>query len=353
MIARSLIMLLATVINMGGHEGGDATAQLQCVIDDYVREVVEEAKGVRVIYTNGVFDDDIRREAKRRGIELEPVSMLKKAPDALKGGPVSLRIALEESKDVALQLGFELWKCRGRELPLCSGVLARTGKMPEEDRQRGIEVARQLGERILTLYEKGVVDSVDDKKLKDRFLFVQWRIARIARMRAEREDREGLTKLALKDVAFADRLDEYNDGLKKISQEMDKVREQTLRIITPRESLQLALARCDFAQARRHAELILKDDPDDPDANFAVGMDYYCRKQWAGAEEYLRRCLIKKPKQVAVWNNLGMIYMRMGRYDEGLKCAKRALEICPESAEVKDTIKQIESARDKAKARKR
>ena len=50
-----------------------AAAKLQCVIDDYVREVVEEAKGVRVIYTDGVFDDDIRREAKRRGIKLEPI----------------------------------------------------------------------------------------------------------------------------------------------------------------------------------------------------------------------------------------------------------------------------------------
>jgi tetratricopeptide (TPR) repeat protein len=78
-------------------------------------------------------------------------------------------------------------------------------------------------------------------------------------------------------------------------------------------------------------------------------MSYYTQKQWARAEEYLRRCLIKKPRQPAVWNNLGMICMYTERYEEGLGYAKRALSIIPESAEVKDTIKQIEEAWKKAR----
>ena len=76
---------------------------------------------------------------------------------------------------------------------------------------------------------------------------------------------------------------------------MDKVREQTLKSVTPRESLQLALARLDFTLARRYAELILQNDPNDPNANFGVGMSYYTLRQWARAEEYLRRCLINAP----------------------------------------------------------
>ena len=201
-------------------EQHSAIAELQGVIDDYVREVVEEAKDVRVVYTDGVFDDDIRREAKRREIELEPISRM------AGNGPLSLKMAVEKGDDVALQLGFDLWKRDGKELPFCSGVLARTGKMTEEDRQRGIEAARQLGARILALYEKGVVDSVDDKRLKDRLLFVQWRSARIARMRAERENNAGRMELARKDMELAGRLDERNDRFKKMLREMDKARKR-------------------------------------------------------------------------------------------------------------------------------
>ena len=188
------IFLVMAVSMVGRGEGGifsgltgvfGATTELQGVIDDYVREVVEEAKGVRVIYTDGALDNEIRCEAKRRGRELEPVSIMKEGGESLK------EAVFEKNEDVAVQLGFELWKRKGMEMPLCSGVLARSGGMPEADRLRGVEVARRLGERILTLYEKGVVDSVGDKRVKDHFLFVQWRIARIARMRAEHEDHVG------------------------------------------------------------------------------------------------------------------------------------------------------------------
>lgn len=358
---RSSIILLAVVACISGcgsnaavpkeesltDEQHGAIAELQGVIDDYVREVVEEAKGVRVIYTDGAFDDDIRREAKRRGVELEPNSMLGW------GGQVSLREAvLEKGEDVAFQLGFELWKRAGKELPPCSGVLARSGKMPETDRQSGIGAAYRLGERILKLYERDVVKSVSDKKVKGRFHSVQWRIARMARMRSERETREGLAELAMKDLELAQRLDENNAALKRLFKDEEKNKERTLRSVTPRESLKMALARADFTMAQRFAEPILKDDPDDFNANFATGMYHFCAKRWARAEEYLRRCLVKKPREPAVWNNLAVIYMHQGRFEEAEEAARKALGILPDSAEVKDTIKQIREAREKAAARK-
>ena len=182
---------------------------------------------------------------------------------------------------------------------------------------------------------------------------VQWRISRIARMRAEREERMGHLKLALKDVELSERLDARNAGLKKILRDMEKERERTLKNLTPRDALQLALTRQDFTLARRYAELILSDDPNDPDANFAMGMDYYTKKKWTRAEEYLRRYLIKRPKQPALWNNLAMICLYTERYDEGLKLAQKAIDLIPNSAEVKDTIKQLEDAREKAEAQKR
>ena len=324
----------------------DARAKLQSVTNDYVHEVVEEAKGVRVIYTDGVFDDDIRRVAKRRGIELEPISIMERGVD-------SLRVAITNGEDVALQFGFDLWKRAGTGLPLCGGVLARTGKMLEEDRQRGIETARRLGERILELHKEELVDATTDKELKDKILFIQWRVARIARMRAEHEARMGQSEQARKDADLADRLDENNAVLTKLKREMIKARERALRVMTPHEALRMQLSRLDFSEARRLAEPILKDDPDDPEANFAMGIDYYGKKQWARSEEYLRRCLIKRPRQPAVWNNLALICLHTERYDEGLELAQKALDLIPNSAEVKDTIKQLKDAREKAEIRKR
>jgi len=250
---------------------------------------------------------------------------------------------------VAIQLGFELWKRDGKELPPCSGVLSRPVGMSEEDRLRGVEAASALADRILDIYYDGGPSKSAGARVNELFLIVQWRISRIARMRAEREDRAGNKQLSLKDVSISDRLDHNNASLNRILRDMEKVRERTLRSVTPRESLQMSLARADFALARRFAEPILSADPNDPDANFAVGMSYYQQKQWTRAEEFLRRCLIKSPKQPAVWNNLAMVCFHTERYDEGLKHAHRALEVIPESAEVKDTIKKLSEARDAAK----
>ncbi len=345
MCVRIVFFMLITAMGTRGFgEGGlfsgligrhDVTVKVQSVIDDYVREVVEEANGVRVIYTGGAFDDDIRREAKRRGVELEPISMLGR------GGPASLReAALEKGEDVALQLGFELWKLAGKELPLCSGVLARTGKLPERARQRGIEAAYRLGERILELYREDLLDAMPNKELKQKLLLVQWRIARLATMRAVLADHAGQIDQALKDKTLADELDNHNVSLQNLRNELDQMEALSMRVVTPRMGLRMALDKADFTHARRYAELVLKDDPGDLNANFAMGMGHYIQKQWARAEEYFRRYLTKK-ENAAVLNNLALVCMETGRYDEALKLANRALELLPESGEIKDTIADI------------
>ncbi len=320
--------------------------KMRAVVDDYVREVVEEAKGVRVIYTNGVFDDDIRREAKRRGIELEPVSIM------ARNGALALAMAVERGEDVALQLGFELLKRRYcKELPPCSGVLARTGKMPEEDRQRGIDAARCLGERILELYRKDAVRFGGDEDLKKRFLAVQWHIARLATVRAERADHAQQTELSQQDKTLADELDNNNSSIQDLRRALDQAEALTMRAITPSRGLRMSLAQADFTQAKRYAELILASNPDNTDANFAMGMSYYVQKQWARAEKYFRRYLTKK-EDAAVLNNLAVICMYTERYDEALKHAQKALNILPDSEVVQDTINQITKARAKLTQKK-
>ena len=361
-------VLLVAAVLPGRYQ--EKTRKMLAIVNDFAREVLDECGNVRWIFTEGAFDSWLELSSAAEGRSLKAVSMMSgNSPreqyirkqgetdaEALvtlsSSAPMALRTMVRDHADrldeIAIQLGFELWKRDGKEIPLCSGVLSRPAGMSEEDRLRGVEAANALADRILDIYFEGGPSKSAGKEANELFLTVQWRIARIARMRAERADREGKTLESLKDVNISDRLDHNNAALTRILKDMQKVRNQTLNSVTPRESLQLALVRADFGQARSCAELILQSDPNDPDANFGVGMSYYTQKQWARAEEYLRRCLIKKPRQPTFWNNLAMICMYTERYDEGLKMAQKALDIIPDSAEVKDTIKQIKEAKKKA-----
>ena len=346
------------------------TREMLQLLDDYVEEVLVECGPVNWIFTDGAFDSRIELAAAEKGKQLKALSMMagngpydkyvrqKGVTDtedrlALSmGAPMTLRTWMkdkpERMKDAATQLGFEVWKRNGLELPVCSGVLARPLGMSEEECSAGVERVKKLADRILSFYVAGGLPKSAGKRINELFLFVQWRIARLARMRAERADRAGQTEVALQDVKLSDDLDHNNASLKRILTSMEEVRSRTLKAVTPREGLQLALVRADFALARRYAEPILEAVPDDPNANFAMGMSYYVQKQYARAEEYLKRCLIKHPKEPAVWNNLAMIMLYTQRYDEAEEHVKKALELIPESAEVKDTLKQIRDARAEA-----
>ena len=364
-------LLLAGAVP-GRHQG--QTRRMLGIVEDYVKEILAECGDVKWLFSEGPFDSRLELESQSQGRSLRAHSMIipeKSTPvreryirthDITNGEdrvalsmstPMALRMLMhdhpERLSEVAVQLGFELWKRDGKELPPCSGVLSRPAGMSEEDRLRGVESATEIADRILELHLEGGPSKSAGARVNMLFNIVQWRISRLARMRAEREDRAGNTNLAMKDVNLSDRLDHANASLNRILQDEEKNKERTLRSVTPRESLQMALARADFTMAQRFAEPILQSDPDDPNANFGVGMNYYRLKQWARAEEYLRKCLIRKPREPAVWNNLAMICMYTERYDEGLKLAQKALELIPESAEVKDTIKQIKEAKEKAK----
>ena len=361
------ILLLAAVVPGRWQQ---KTRQMLQLLDDYVEEVLAECGPVGWIFTDGAFDSRLELAAAEKGKKLKALSMMAgngpydkyvrqegvtDMEDRLAlsmGAPMTLRTWMkdkpERMKDAAIQLGFEVWKRNGLELPICSGVLARPLDMSAEDCAAGVERTKGLADRILAFYVAGGLPKSAGKRVNELFLFVQWRIARLARMRAERADRAGQTEVAMKDVKLSDDLDHNNASLQRILTSMEEVRSRTLKAVTPREGLQLALVRADFALARRYAEPILEAVPDDPNANFAMGMSYYVQKQYARAEEYLKRCLVKNAKEPAVWNNLAMIMLYTQRFDEAEKHAKKALELIPESAEVKDTLRQIQEARTEA-----
>ncbi len=341
------------------------------IINDYAEQIIEECGDAKWIFTDGSFDSHLELLAATKGKQLSALAMMagnepretyirargiEDQEDLLalsKGAAMLLRTWVRDKtqrhKDFAIQLGFELWKRDGKEIPMCAGVLARPSGMAEKDRLGWVEKSKVLAKRVLDVYKVhgGISKSVGNE-LKELFLFAQWRISRIARMRAEVLDRLGKTDAAIADVALSKALDDNNESFRQILKGMEKVRQMTLKQVTPREGLQLALARADFALARHYGEAVIESDPDNVDANFGLGMSYFMQEQWSRAETYLRRCLVRNPNEPAVYNNLAIIKMKLKQFDEAEKLVKKALSIIPDSAEVKDTFVQILKAKEEA-----
>ena len=343
------------------------------MINDYAYEVVEESGESRRVFTDGSYDpiieliaaaqgkkllavslmndgDEHARSVRLRGDDLDAEDRVAMAEHPAKALLVWIREKPERMKETAIQMGFEFWKQReGKELPLSSGVLSRPAVRDEARRAAGIERTRTLGRRIIAAYDAGLIKpSVVGKRIVELFEFAQWRISRMARMRAERADRTGDAATAEAEAKFAKELEDRNEGLQNLIEKVKKARSVGLNQVTPRESLHMALSRQDFALAAIYAKTILDANDKDPDANFGVAMNFVRQAQWARAEEHLKTCAQQRPRQPTIWNNLGMVCLKMGRLDDAEMYAKKALELIPDSAEVKDTLRQIREAKEAA-----
>ena len=111
--------------------------------------------------------------------------------------------------------------------------------------------------------------------------------------------------------------------------------------LTPREGLRVGLDRADFRLARTFAQQVLASDPYDTRANFAMGMGYFTEELYGRAEYYLKRCLVRKPDEPAVLNNLAIVQFRLGRVEEAETTAVKALKRYPKSIEIKKTLEHI------------
>ena len=148
---------------------------------------------------------------------------------------------------------------------------------------------------------------------------------------------------------LADLLDNKNEARRRILESMRNMKDHMLRQMTPREGLMYALNRAEFRLASYYAKPILDADPNDMNANFGMGMYFYTTQQYALAEKHISVCLKQNERQPAFWNNLAVIQMHLGRFEEARMNAEKALELLPDSAEIKKTLSQIDEA-EKAKA---
>ena len=341
--------------------------EMASVVADAAAETAAECRGVDFLFTDGGLDAAVELAAAEAGGRLRALSLMGSADDArdvylrtrgvadpedlallTSGAPDALRTWVRERPEkagtYAVQIGFELWRRLKQPLPECSGLVARPGGFAPGEAKRGAEAARALARRVLSLYEEGNPGAVSCRALRSAFVFAQWRLAVIARHRANAYDARGDRKLAVRESELADALDHKNAALSRIRATMSWASRKRLERLTPQEGLRVGLKRADFALARTFALRVLDFAPDDPEANFAVGMDYFVQRQYARAQSYLERCLEHRPDDPAVLNNLAQCRLGQGDAAGALGYAERALQFLPDSPEVKRTIERVREA---------
>ncbi|MBQ2632238.1 MAG: tetratricopeptide repeat protein [Kiritimatiellae bacterium] len=320
--------------------------EMQRIVDEAIDETVEECGDAKYLFTDGNLDTAIELVAAKKGKPLRTLNMMSGATEweinlrrnlfdkssedyksAETGVPVLLRIWAGEKPggmdDAAIQLGFEFWKREKKPLPTISGLVARTRGLDPAAVSNGVARANALAERILELSPK--LDSFDPSPaLANALWSVNWRLSRLARLREESD--------------LADKLDLANTALTRMLSIIEYERTRTFMQMTPREGLQFALRRANFAEARRYSVAILSYDEDDPEANFAMGMSALMMKQMNDAERYLKRVLKKRPNEPAALNNLSIIYRKQKRWKEAEDFARRAMKLLPDSPEVRQTL---------------
>ena len=342
------------------------------MLDEYLQMTAEECAGARTLFTDGALDAGMELAAFMQGRTLNTLSMMSSSAPrdiylrkraaldeeddlALASGAADamrtwVRHKPQRMKDCAIQLGFELWRHDKLPMPSCGGFVAYpSGGLEKEVAARGVIAATNLAHRIVALYDDGEPMSTDDFGLKQRFLFMQWRLARMCRMRADAADVAGRKAEAMAETVLANSLDDRNDAFNRLRRQMDWVGMQRGARLTLREGLKIGLDRADFRLARTYAQQVLASDPQDSAANFAIGMGYFVEEQYARAEEYLRRSLEKNPKEPAALNNLAIALMRQGKYDEAEAKAMQAVRALPKSKAVRKTVYAILEEKQKAK----
>ena len=375
-LVKSLVFVFLFAALFAGAAWGrrqPVTIEMLGTIDQYVKAVVDESEGNLWVFTDGTFDKAIELESARRGGSLKCLSLSDRASPQTRyvtaaagmpddedkkssefGGANLLRTWHAKPSRIekcSMMFGLEEWTERGgREFPPIGGTLARTKWPSNEMCEDGRKDAYRIIERIIRLYldHKGLAPEAGIY-VNHLYLCMQGHMAYLSHKRAELFGRSsGDITRSKQEHDLADMLDNKNEARRRILESMRNMKDHMLRQMTPREGLNYALNRADFRLASFYAQPILDASPDDVNANFGMGMNYYMTQQYALAEKYINTCLRQNDRQPAFWNNLAVIQMHLGRFEEARMNAEKALELLPDSAEIKQTLRQIDAAEKNA-----
>ena len=343
--------------------------RMAAIVNEGARLTAAECGDAKVLFTDGALDAAVEVAAAMQGKKLKALSMMsgskpheiylrtRDAADEEDRGMLAVgaanalrtwvRAKPECATNIALQLGFELWRHDKLPIPQCGGFVARTAGFAPGEAEKGRKKAVSLAERILALYSSKDPMAIVNSELKSMFMFLQWRIARMCRMRADAADRTADMKHAMEESELADALDAKNVAYGRIRKQMDWVGQQKGMRLTPREGLKIGLDRADFRLARTFAQQVLVSDPENTRANFAMGMGYFVDEQYGRAEVYLKRALVRSPNEPAALNNLAIAQLRLGKLAEAETNATKALKAFPTSKEIKKTFDHIKGVKSK------
>ena len=377
MIRRTGMIVIPTVlvlIMLPGREKSSTRAVL-ALIKDAVKEMVAETGDAEYMFSDGNLDVPIELYSHQVGGSIKCLSLMGGGSpykvylrtrgltedkednfsftyDAAMGLRSWIRDRPQKLENCVIQLGHDLWKRDGKAIPPVGGIITRpVGWKDDSERVASVERARALADRALAITEHGLKDCTD-KPTRNAFWNILWRLSRACTYRGEIADLAGDATTAIAETELADKLNNVNEIYKDMLQHIRKESDRMSQSLTTREGLQLALVRADFTMGKLYAETILAAEPDNPDANFAMGMYYLRENQLTRAEEYLKRCLIRKPNEPAVYNNLAMIQLTLGKLDAAEVNVEKALKLIPNSASVIDTKNAIQRARE-AKSQKK
>ena len=371
MIRRTGMIVIPTVlvlIMLPGREKSSTRAVLS-LIKDAVKEMVAETGDAEYMFSDGNLDVPIELYSHQVGGSIKCLSMMGGGSpykvylrtrgltedkedkfsftfDAAMGLRSWIRDRPQKLENCVIQLGHDLWKRDGKAIPPVGGIITRpVGWKDDSERVASVERARALADRALAITEHGLKDCTD-KPTRNAFWNILWRLSRACTYRGEIADLAGDAKAAIAESELAAKLNDVNETYKEMIQHIRKESDRMSQSLTTREGLQLALVRADFTMGKLYAETILAAEPDNPDANFAMGMYYLRENQLTRAEEYLKRCLIRKPNEPAIYNNLAMIQLTLGKLDAAEVNVEKALKLIPNSAAVIDTKNAIQRARE-------
>lgn len=364
--------VLALIFILSPGRARRTTVRMSEIVSHAVSDMVAECVGVSHLFTDARLDPALELAAHRRGERLlchslmggsdrrsvqlrtrgvadDPEDLKAFAFDAAMGLRLWLRDKPEHLSETACQLGFDLWKREGRALPPMGGYVSRPTGWPSDDvRAQGLAASRVRAEEVLGVYAQGGIGGCVSPALKSAFEAVQWRLARMAFYRGDVAEQQGDADLALAEHGLADRLNDRNATYQRTLAQAVLRGEQMQRVPTSREGLMQSLLTADFTRAKVFADIVLASDPEEVHANFATAMFYVKQRQFSLAELHLKRCLAKRPKDAAIYNNLAMVQAEMGKYKEALDSVDNAAALLPDSAEIAQTRKFILTQQNKA-----
>jgi len=332
-------------------------SQMDSLLDQYVAELAREAEGRTWIFTDGLCDSGIELKGKIRAVSLAGGSETEedwrkrgftREEDltALVSGASGLLRSWamdrpENLTNAVFQCGFVfLEKAAGKSLKTY-GLVLRTGEIPEEERIRAMEVTRRLGQDILDFHKSN--KSGHGGQIRNaRFCAMQWRVSRAIRRFATEFDRQVRTREALACTALSEELDRNNPFARRQGDIAEAADMRAFGALTPREGLTFALRRTNFTLARSFAIPILKEEPENAEANFAMAMSHLTLGEHAQARHYFEIALKSRPNDAAILNNIAVASLVLGDLKDAQKRAQEALKLKPDSAEIKDTIRNIE-----------